>query len=238
MNTKTFIITLPAEYTQSSISELAAEVSRFEQSGARHVGIDLSHHVILRSEQLGCLARAMKSAEKRDGKTMILVKNDSLLKLLQSIHFDKKACIFQDNDDFNNEIVRLESEKPKEPKTQETVYGKEKVQTTEVGGEKSFAEYLMIFLGKRKVQLVLLIAALCSITLNIFLIITISMQFSSIKKLKTEQTKQAVLLQQKMDEVVKSVNSQREEQMIMQELENAADAKQLKNGKEARWLKK
>jgi anti-anti-sigma regulatory factor len=226
MSQKIHIIVLPEEYTRGSITELSAEVTKFEHSDSTHVGIDLSKLTILRSEQIGCLARAIKTTDKRGGVTVILVGSDELVKLLKAIHFDKKARIFEDAEEFKRELANLENSEIRQPSENQTKTSAGKKETpTEVSEEKSFIEYVTSVMSKRRFQFTVLVVALGSIALNAFLAVVLFLQFSSVQKLKATQAEQSVLMQQKLDSIVRTLHTQQEEQRIMQELEQDTGGK-------------
>jgi len=96
----------------SSLKSLYGEVERFIAGPKKNAGFDLSQLSILRSEQIGVLVKAVRGAENKHGRIIVLASNHALLEILRAIDLDKKAVIVQNAQAFK---AALEEQDPCTP---------------------------------------------------------------------------------------------------------------------------
>jgi anti-anti-sigma regulatory factor len=100
MSNQVYIIKASANMDLKGVS-LSADIKKFEESSMSCLGIDLSALSVLYSAHIGILIGGIKSAKKKGGIAVLLVKNDMLFKLLTSLNLHRTSEIVRDEEHFH-----------------------------------------------------------------------------------------------------------------------------------------
>ncbi|MFH0918740.1 MAG: hypothetical protein V1913_00130 [Fibrobacterota bacterium] len=191
------------------------EVMMYVNSTTRNAGFDLSQISILRSEQIGFLAQAIKAADQRNGRIVLWVAQHALVQLLIAVHFDKKASIVRTEEEFKELLeadatTAASAPPPAGKRTQPLSADK----TPKKDDLPRIGEILALYLAKRPVQLgmgfavVVLFLGLISMTVILLL---------QGRILRETQQRNAVQ-EYRIDSLNTIVNRFQEEEKLMDEI--------------------
>ena len=207
-----FEITFGAEYGPESNAEAMNAMREFEKSSCHSVAVDLSLLKIMRSNQIGILAKAAKISNERGGKAILFVPNDMLVSILKAVHFDKKTTLIQDKAEFEKVLATLGEIKP-EPQPAQAVAPPASPEKASVGqpAARTPIPAMNVVLGG--------IAAV-AVLVAVFLFVVLGVTSQSAKKNRAAYLITTCGLLQKIDSLKTALERITAEEQLMKELES------------------